>query len=299
MAAAHAVPTPSQEIHKSEPIPHTLFSNGDHEKGIKVSGWTISIKKAPIFNSSELERQIPFPEMFFGNNHLRLAHESGFSMNFNALDALSMVDKSAEAADRIKVSYSANWTQKSQAHHDQIKDVIKPYDWTYTTLYNGTLERQDQTFTETTKEGIDYEKLMRPDPILLYEDIMLYEDELGDNGSGILNIRMRAMPSCFYILMRFFLRVDNVLFRIVDTRIYHEYDSGRVIRETSDKEVGYGFVRSKLPKQPPWHPSSRGSTEDLSMLTDANWVSKVLDDAFKAGDPEVKGSIKTEKVEFV
>jgi type 2A phosphatase activator TIP41 len=55
---------------------------------------------------------VPFPEMFFGNNLLKLEHESGFSFNFNALDAIALVDTSAEAADRIKVSYAAKWTEK-------------------------------------------------------------------------------------------------------------------------------------------------------------------------------------------
>jgi len=32
----------------------------------------------------------------------------------------------------------------------------------------------------------------------------------------------RAMPSSFFILLRFFLRVDDVMVRINDTRIYHE-----------------------------------------------------------------------------
>lgn len=32
----------------------------------------------------------------------------------------------------------------------------------------------------------------------------------------------RVMPTSFFLLMRFFLRVDGVLIRINDTRLYHE-----------------------------------------------------------------------------
>ena len=44
------------------------------------------------------------------------------------------------------------------------------------------------------------------------------------------------MPSCFLILHRMFLRVDNVLFRINDTRIYHEFGSPYVVREYTSRE---------------------------------------------------------------
>ena len=32
----------------------------------------------------------------------------------------------------------------------------------------------------------------------------------------------RVMPSCLFCLLRFYLRVDNTLIRVIDTRIYHE-----------------------------------------------------------------------------
>lgn len=55
------------------------------------------------------------------------------------------------------------------------------------------------------------------------------------------------MPTCFFILSRFFLRVDNVLFRVFDTRVYHSFapdpqsSSGEphVVREMSGWEVPY------------------------------------------------------------
>lgn len=32
----------------------------------------------------------------------------------------------------------------------------------------------------------------------------------------------RVMPTSFFVLLRFFLRVDGVMIRINDTRLYHE-----------------------------------------------------------------------------
>ena len=66
--------------------------------------------------------------------------------------------------------------------------VIKPYDWTFSPSYVGTLSNAKE-IKETT-EGLDFEMLTRPDPILFYRDFILYEDELADNGSAILNCRI-------------------------------------------------------------------------------------------------------------
>lgn len=52
------------------------------------------------------------------------------------------------------------------------------------------------------------------------------------------------MPSCFLILQRLFLRVDDVLFRINDTRIYHEFGAPYVVREyTSKEETFYNVLK--------------------------------------------------------
>jgi hypothetical protein len=53
------------------------------------------------------------------------------------------------------------------------------------------------------------------------------------------------MPTCLFILSRFTLRVDNVLFRTHDTRIYHSFSSEPplVVRETSGWEAPYETVK--------------------------------------------------------
>ena len=82
------------------------------------------------------------------------------------------------------------------------------------------------------------------------------------------------MPSCFLILLRYFLRVDNVLFRVNDTRFYHEFGQPNLIREYVSREAPYSFIKSKLPKPAPWEPNK--DVQDVSHLTDANWVASVL-----------------------
>jgi type 2A phosphatase activator TIP41 len=56
--------------------------------------------------------------------------------------------------------------------------------------------------------------------------------------------RQRVMPHSFFILYRLFLRVDNVLFRIYDVRIYHKFGSGEVIKESLGMEADYDTIKS-------------------------------------------------------
>ncbi|KAI8086377.1 TIP41-like family-domain-containing protein [Halteromyces radiatus] len=234
-------------------------------QGITCDGWTIKSKKAPICNSIEIDRfqkdyGIPPPEMIFGNNYVEIAKGS-LKYTWNAFDALALVDSSASSGDYIKVSYAKEWSRKSK--HQDVKDVVKPYDWTYTTTYKGTKD-VDTDWERVDEPVIDVERLQQKEPILFYDENILYEDELADNGTAMLSIRLRVMPTCFLILQRFFLRVDDVLFRINDTRIFHEFGSSYLFREYTSKEDHYSNVRKKL------------EGNDIILLNDPNWVSSTL-----------------------
>lgn len=56
------------------------------------------------------------------------------------------------------------------------------------------------------------------------------------------------MPTCIFILSRFTLRVDNVLFRAHDTRVYHSFASAPplIVRETRGWEAPYERVKRVL-----------------------------------------------------
>ena len=72
---------------------------------------------------------------------------------------------------------------------------------------------------------------------------MLYEDEMADNGITMLSCKIRVMPARLLLLSRFFLRLDNVLIRLRDTRVYVDFAAGEVIREYVAKEEAYETVR--------------------------------------------------------
>jgi len=152
----------------------------------------------------------------------------------------------------------------------------RPYDWTYTTTYTGhdprsppSLDIWQPAESENSTHVIPIAELTRQDPILFYAEIPLFEDELHDNGSSHLIVRIRVMPTCLFILSRFTLRVDNVLFRTYDTRIYHSFSSSPplIVREASGWEAPYDRVKRRLPKR-----------DDLTPLTDPTWIAKILAD---------------------
>lgn len=75
--------------------------------------------------------------------------------------------------------------------------TTKPYDWTYTTTYAGTLEDEGSGNAQwvpgeptNALHAIPIAELSRPDPILFYAEIPLFEDELHDNGASHLLVRI-------------------------------------------------------------------------------------------------------------
>lgn len=130
----------------------------------------------------------------------------------------------------------------SEKTHEGIKEVVKPFDWSYSTDYKGTVNPDGPQFEETDKQ-IPIELLKRPDPIVFFDEIDLYEDELADNGIALLSCKIRVMPGRLLLLSRFFMRLDNVLIRLRDTRVYIDFETREVIREYLAKEGEYEKVR--------------------------------------------------------
>lgn len=124
-------------------------------------------------------------------------------------------------------------------------------DWTYSTTYKGNVryisnhidrlknetslklesDKKGEMRVEPTDDQIPLDKLGRDNPILHFGEVFLYEDDLGDQGYTRMQVRFRIMKDCFYVLVRYYLRVDEVLVRIYDTRIYHDFSTDYIHRE--------------------------------------------------------------------
>lgn len=205
--------------------------------------WTIESTKGHILESKgelreKYENNITLPhlpEMLFAHNFLKLKHKDGFGLEFNPYDSLKLVDPKA---DLIKVSVAKEW-KESRTDCEYIDKLVHPFDWTFTTPYKGTLTsiHEDKNIKEVcTEERINIEKLKIPEQISFFDEICLFEDELSDHGTAHLNVKIRVMPTSFFILQRFFLRVDGVVIRVYDTRIHHETHNNYMIREYVEKE---------------------------------------------------------------
>jgi hypothetical protein len=165
----------------------------------------------------------------------------------------------SSAPSRVQVSAASKWTAKSYEGlvEGGLKQIDFNFDWTYTTLYKGDvleppagsdaspdasaaasppLRPAGPDRVQPTSDEINVSLLTRPDPILWYDTIPLFEDELHDNGIALLSARVRVMEGCFLVLLQFFLRVDEQLMRVYDTRIFHQFGTDHCIREQTRKE---------------------------------------------------------------
>ena len=95
-------------------------------------------------------------------------------------------------------------------------------------------------------EFINVDKLMRREPILFFQNLILFEDELSDNGCAQLSVKLRAMKSCFLLLLRFYLRVDDVMVRVIDSRFYTEPTWKVIIWEFTKREDAVSELRAKV-----------------------------------------------------
>ncbi|XP_076304805.1 TIP41-like protein isoform X1 [Tachypleus tridentatus] len=232
---------PLEEIQQSSMLtmPNTFIYHYLHH--IAKSSLSIFVFHLWLFfrlwcNSDWFQQELTLPqlpEMTFADNLLQIKHERGFGIEFNCLDALHLVDTKN---DIMKVAVAEVW-QNTRAECEYVKEVIKPFDWTFTTAYKGTLISTDSSLqvSETT-ERIDIEKLKVREKIMFFEDIHLFEDELADNGCAQCSVKIRVMQGSFFLLLRFFLRVDNILVRINDTRVYHEESKNYLLREYVSRE---------------------------------------------------------------
>lgn len=237
-----------------------------------IKGFQIATQKLPILKAGPIDDMtakigIAIPEMIFGDNFVAIQHaSSGWGIRFDAFGALDNVDKTGEK--RLKVAYSQEWHKSRENAHDfKELEEVKPFDWSYTPQdYRGTMSLSSPAWKETHAE-IPVELLKRPDPILFFDDVILYEDELADNGIAMLSVKIRVMPARLLLLSRFFMRLDDVLLRVKDTRVYVDFDKAQVIREYLEKEQEYATVKEVL--------SSR--RDDVSAaMRDPNRMAEVL-----------------------
>ena len=228
----------------------------------RISTRKLPISKAGPIDGMEGRLSIPVPEMIFGENVVSIAHPaSGWSLEFTAEAALDTVDKTG--AGILQVSYAKDWARSREGNEDaDVKRMVRPFDWSYSCSYRGT-ETATAASTRSpppppphpppppgsnvvqagrkladAPEGkeIPLALLKRRDPILFFEEVVLYESELDDNGISIFSIKLRVHEKRMLLLARMFMRLDGVVARLRDARVYVDFETDEVIREWCARE---------------------------------------------------------------
>ncbi|KAL7236494.1 hypothetical protein ACSBR1_019730 [Camellia fascicularis] len=242
-----------------------LCSDGvELRRGLRMHCWEIVSLKRPILESLHLQQwehklqSSHLPEMVFGDSSLVLKHvNSGTKIYFNAFDALTGWKQ--EALPPVQVPAAANWKFRSKS----FQLVMLDYDYTFTTPYCGSetveinaklgrgatsKEGNCSLHWEECKEELDTVALAPIESILFYDEVTLYEDELADNGVSLLTVKVRVMPSSWYLLLRFWLRVDGVLMRLRDMRmhcIFAKSTNPIILREICWREATFQELSAK------------------------------------------------------
>ena len=236
----------------NEPYPSPADAAGatsTHRQG----NFVISSRKLPISKSGPIDDMsrrlgIPVPEMIFGDNLVAVRHApSGWRIEFAAEPALDAVDKTG--ANMLQVAYAGEWSssrERSSAH--DIREVVKPYDWSYSTTYRGSEAPGAGPGGKLALAGapgatqIPLELLKRRDPILFFDEVVLFESELDDNGVSVFSCKLRVMEQRMLLLCRLYMRLDGVVVRVRDTRVYVDFGADEVIREYTAKEDNHANV---------------------------------------------------------
>ena len=274
----------------------------------ELKGWRFESDSGPILSTAERDAlsgrlkdacggvDAPsLPGALFGRNRLELTHEAtGRTLSFDADGALTCwareSARNGSGGLRVAMASRASWKQAAEK-----LEGGNDYDWTFSSDYSGVTSGEAGTkkslWSEHTGSGLDMDLLRRRDlPIVHYVDIPLYEDDLDDNGESVMRVRLRVMPSCFFLLMRHALRVDGLLIRQHETRVFHKFGTKEVLRVRRLAEAPLEPAR-KVPDEAaapsataaPWaacgsvsHPDEHKAAERLAMLPPKSEVTEEL-----------------------
>ena len=211
------------------------------------------------------------PDSFFISNKL-VVKSPKFQLVFNSPEAVTMLKQSAlhkklrdkaSLSESLGVSFedlpfifpkdlklpcSTEWKQKNFGSGScQFEEQVIDQDWTHLSHYRGSLlPSPGFTYTVTpTSRPIPKERLSTANKILHYKDIFMYEDDLGDFGYSQVRLRMRVQADSVFILMRSYVRVDNLCIRSIDNRLFYDLATEEIIREVSFLESSYESLIAK------------------------------------------------------
>lgn len=172
------------------------------------------------------------------------------------------------------------------------------YDWTFsspyagtilTTINSGSIKNIANNNKHTNIKLINNRQQWQPlpqsqipfhllqdtsQPILLYDDIHLFEDDLHDNGESSLNIKIRVMPKCWYVLQRLFVRVDYVCVKCREVRYFCLFDSNDGANVAANTTSGVGKCKANtIYRDVTWREASWAELNKMNLPVDPSaWM---------------------------
>ena len=204
--------------------------------------------------STHQRRRINLPEVCFSHASVKITLGSQ-SFIWNCYEALQAWSR-AHAAIQLGSSMECQGVSVLKTvdaelwSHKEIQNTDFHYDWTFSTPLS-VATSPAAVWTELPQSGLNLALLQdTSQPILYFDDIELYEDDLHDNGVVNVRVKLRLMPTCLYVLSRCWCRVDGTLLRCRETRTMFEFDtpSHRVYRDITWRQCQWtDLVNYNLP----------------------------------------------------
>ena len=231
-------------------------------------GWDFYSHSENMMNSKDLDILIKnkdenklhinhLPEIFYGFNRLFLINKSkNFCYEFNPLQMLSLANytQRKKLLKEKEIYYIPN---QAKSQYSKTDDTKNEEDWSFSSPYMGHItsinnspmskyypEIKETKVFKKEKTNIKYPET-KVENVLNYNQIHFFEDELGDIGFSEGKIGFGVMNECFLGLMRCYLRVDNMIVRNIDTKIYHKFGDNYIIRNFLVKEKTYDELANK------------------------------------------------------
>ena len=178
---------------------------------------------------------------------------SSFQMSFSAHHIKEQLNnfRSPQNPRRITTIYeicsqNLNHSQSSLFQHNfhMLSAQMKKYLSTISPKLTLSLGRAQQSFGKMNqvkyfifflkKRSINSSKISN-----IPNSPYCFQSPQGDSGYTTSELRFRVMGDCWFALLRHYLRVDDVLIRIYDTRYYHEFGKNYILREFQVREDTY------------------------------------------------------------
>ena len=231
-------------------------------------GWDFFSHSENMMNSKDLDILIKnkdenklhinhLPEIFYGFNRLFLINKSkNFCYEFNPLQMLSLANytQRKKLLKEKEIYYIPN---QAKSQYSKTDDTKNEEDWSFSSPYMGHItsinnspmskyypELKENKVFKKEKTNLKYPET-KVENVLNYNQIHFFEDELGDIGFSEGKIGFGVMNECFLGLMRCYLRVDNMIVRNIDTKIYHKFGDNYIIRNFLVKEKTYDELANK------------------------------------------------------